>query len=362
MSPEQHPQAEALSAYLDGELEPAARQELEAHLGACMACAALLDDLRVLAAAEGGEAPPVPMGLAERIAGRLNDAEGSDATVIRQTVPVLPRRRLTYGGPLLTMAATLLAAGVLWLVWQQEPPAPIPAAIPAAQPAGSEAPELSAEDIAALESLGYVARKATVPHEVSGKDKPGVAGGIAKNEEQAPPVSSLAKPVAPPPPPTAAAPIAKFKFADERAGATDDIKETEKRAEPGRQRFSISAVGSEASGRRQEKPANRILTLMEPGLEIRLQEDGRLVVRAGDYVCQVDVPLPAGGKTDADAEAAADLFPLAGSGSTAAGPEADATEDGELRARLLRLIQRDYLPALEAACGSPPAALLPAAE
>lgn len=102
-----HPE-EALSAYLDGELEPAERTAIEEHLRSCVACAGLLEDLRRLDAAAAEELPPpVPADLAGRISKRLAP----------QRVVEMPRRRWTlkqWVGPIpLAAAATLAAVAVL---------------------------------------------------------------------------------------------------------------------------------------------------------------------------------------------------------------------------------------------------------
>lgn len=63
---------EAISAALDGELSPAERAELEAHLSGCPDCRALAEDLRVLTAAldrtEAAPPPGLAAGVMERVA------------------------------------------------------------------------------------------------------------------------------------------------------------------------------------------------------------------------------------------------------------------------------------------------------
>jgi hypothetical protein len=61
--PSPHPPVERLSAYLDGDLEPPGRTEIERHLSDCVACRHTLDELRDLvdragALAAGADRPP----------------------------------------------------------------------------------------------------------------------------------------------------------------------------------------------------------------------------------------------------------------------------------------------------------------
>jgi len=93
-----------LSAYLDGELSPRAAERLEAHLGACPACAAQLQGLRHLHhALEGYGAPVADESLARRV--RLAAEarrEAGDRSRIVPFMPVLAR----------AAAGVLFAAGV----------------------------------------------------------------------------------------------------------------------------------------------------------------------------------------------------------------------------------------------------------
>ncbi|MGD8377664.1 MAG: anti-sigma factor [Acidobacteriota bacterium] len=101
----EHP-LEALSAYLDGELDAAARRALERHLEACAACAGVLVDLRRMAEVSRDETiPPVPADLGDRILDRL---------------PERRRGGLPFRVPM-AAAATLAAMGVLCIVWLRDP-------------------------------------------------------------------------------------------------------------------------------------------------------------------------------------------------------------------------------------------------
>ena len=97
---------EALSAYLDGELDEAARAAAENHLAACAECRATLEGLRGLVrrAQTLDDRPPehdLWAGIAERI------GEPGTANVI----PLAPRRRrFTFSVPQLAAAAVALPA------------------------------------------------------------------------------------------------------------------------------------------------------------------------------------------------------------------------------------------------------------
>ena len=113
--------SDRLSEYLDGEMKPAERQRLEAHLAECAACSVALADLReVVARARALEdAPP-----AEDL------WPGIEAQLTPRTPGVRPRggtivdgrawwgRRFDLGLPQLAAAAVLLvtlSAGAVWL-------------------------------------------------------------------------------------------------------------------------------------------------------------------------------------------------------------------------------------------------------
>jgi hypothetical protein len=107
-----HPH-ERISALLDGELDPAHRAEVEAHLGECPACRAFLEGLRAVSRAAAEEdTPPVPAGLEDRIGWRLRS--GRMETAVR-------RARPWWRSPVpLTAAATIATFGILFGVWRLE--------------------------------------------------------------------------------------------------------------------------------------------------------------------------------------------------------------------------------------------------
>jgi hypothetical protein len=126
-----HP-VEALSAYLDGELDSAEAASVEAHLRQCEECARLLDGLRLLShAASAEEPPPVPAGLAGRIVRRL------EPEPVRRPGFGLAWLQ-SFGAPLAAAAAGLLAAGILWIVWQSGPAPLSPAPLEREEPVSAQ--------------------------------------------------------------------------------------------------------------------------------------------------------------------------------------------------------------------------------
>ena len=123
----EHP-AEALSAYLDGDLDAAGRAAIEAHLDGCGECRATVDDLRTLRAR------------ARSWAGATASADDRvwEAVAARIAVPasggarVLPwyRRRWSVGIVELAVAATLVAAVTAGVMWRSAPDTVVPDAGP----------------------------------------------------------------------------------------------------------------------------------------------------------------------------------------------------------------------------------------
>jgi anti-sigma factor RsiW len=137
-----HP-IDRLSAYLDAELDPAARAEVDRHLASCPGCRAALADLEQIrgAALAWGEATVQPdRDLWTGIAARLSDARQGTATTARivefAAAPARTRwyqRRWSVGVPELALAATVMAAvagGLLWYRPAETPPAVVTEAAP----------------------------------------------------------------------------------------------------------------------------------------------------------------------------------------------------------------------------------------
>ena len=70
---------EAISGYLDHDLDPEVRRSLEEHLAQCVHCSALLDSTRnVLVLISDERTFSLPVGFSERLAQRLEQEMGKD--------------------------------------------------------------------------------------------------------------------------------------------------------------------------------------------------------------------------------------------------------------------------------------------
>lgn len=122
-----HPGAE-LSAYLDGDLGPARRAEIETHLSECAACAAAAADLRGLKGAASTLAERDPAadlwpGIRQRITAR------EDVPVVPITRPV--GRRVSFSWVQLAAASVallVLGAASVWLAVSGRAPGVAPVA------------------------------------------------------------------------------------------------------------------------------------------------------------------------------------------------------------------------------------------
>lgn len=132
-----HPEyTDQLSAYLDGELPPAERTALEAHLDGCAECRAILDDLRAIVAA----APAYEGTLPDRDLWPAIQS-GIDA---RREVAFTPRASMPAGRRLFTLreliaasvACAAVVGGVVYAaVSMRTLAAPVPVAVEAPRPA-----------------------------------------------------------------------------------------------------------------------------------------------------------------------------------------------------------------------------------
>src|SRR4051812_26342243 len=108
-----------LSDYLDNELPAAERAELEAHLLHCVACGAVLADLkRIVTRARGLEDQAPDRDLWPQIAARIGAGSGAGAAVV-DLREARPRRRWSFSLPQLAAAGIALMAvsgGTAWLL------------------------------------------------------------------------------------------------------------------------------------------------------------------------------------------------------------------------------------------------------
>ena len=122
-----------LSEYLDSDLTPVERSELEEHLATCETCRGVLDELRIVmahAAVLPDREPEADLWPAVR-----------DAIAQGRVVPIQaggrPARRFSFSLPQLTAAAAALAlvsAGAAWLGLAQRTVTPEPTGPPSLQP------------------------------------------------------------------------------------------------------------------------------------------------------------------------------------------------------------------------------------
>ena len=114
-----HP-GETLSAYLDDELDVAARADVERHLAACDDCRAVVEDLRhlrVQAIIWSAEDKEPARDLWADVAGRL---EARPAAAGARVLPWY-QRRWSVGIAELAVAASLVAAVTAGLMWPRPP-------------------------------------------------------------------------------------------------------------------------------------------------------------------------------------------------------------------------------------------------
>ena len=118
-----------LSEYLDDELPPAERAELEAHLRHCVACGAVLADLRrIVLRAQGLEDRAPDRELWPGIAARIGAATEPGVVDIR-TARTL--RRWSFSLPQLAAAGIALMVASGGAVWMLRPGAAAPVIAPA---------------------------------------------------------------------------------------------------------------------------------------------------------------------------------------------------------------------------------------
>lgn len=126
--------SDRLSEYLDGELSPVEREEVELHLATCGGCAHTLAELRAVVrqARTLEDAPPPPV-LWDRIAAGIGAApaavetsggdaasqQESDGVIALDSRRIQPKRRVSFSVPQLAAAAVVLvtlSAGAMYMV------------------------------------------------------------------------------------------------------------------------------------------------------------------------------------------------------------------------------------------------------
>jgi hypothetical protein len=132
---------ERLGAYLDGEVPPGERAEVEAHLAACPECTAWLSDTTAVDAAAASLPAEAPEGYFDAFPSRVVARLGAAAQA--------PARRRRLPAWTWAAAATLLLAVVAPLTLRQTAPGPAPATPPglsAPRPARADADQKAERD------------------------------------------------------------------------------------------------------------------------------------------------------------------------------------------------------------------------
>jgi hypothetical protein len=128
-------ESERLCAYLDGELPPGERAEVEAHLAACPACTALLADMAAVDAAARSLPAEAPEGYFDAFPSRVVARLGAASKA-----PARTRQLPTWTW---AAAAALLLAVVAPLTLRRSAPGPVPSTTPAP---GAPLPSFEAQD------------------------------------------------------------------------------------------------------------------------------------------------------------------------------------------------------------------------
>lgn len=336
----EHP-IEAISAFLDGALEPAEADGLERHLSGCGSCARLLEDLRTLEAARE-DPPPVPAGLHRRIARSLEPARAVPMA------PPPPRRAPWLRGIPLAAAGSMAAVAVLAVFLLVEPervsePGLLEGQTPAPLRQGSRvsSPEPGRDDSPPGSSTGGSGEgegpgaKARAESDLADgvTEGPETATKVPAPEEPAP--RSRQKVVKEQPPPATFAPVPST-LEKEAAGAA--MPAPEDKNEAPKPLSSESRLGEE---RRMtlRRDATRMIVVEAPDYVITLHETGLMRITSGEYDCAV-VPENGAGK---------EVTAIFKTGAGKATP--DQRDD------ILDLLDRGYRDLFRRQCGPLPEAL-----
>jgi anti-sigma factor RsiW len=139
-----------LSEFVDGELDHAARHDVEAHLRTCEQCREVADDLRTIKRrAAALPAVPPQNDLWDGIASRL-------AASPQRVVHFTPRRRFSFTLPQIAaacIALMVLSGGMVWLARSGDPRADFPVASGADAPAVAPVRLIDSQYEGAVEDL-----------------------------------------------------------------------------------------------------------------------------------------------------------------------------------------------------------------
>ncbi len=201
----QHPR-EQLSAFLDGELPPAERAALQAHLAACARCAGELEELALVAQAACELHEPAPEGYFDELPGRVRQR----LREARQAEAPAPRPRLLPAWSW-ALAATALLGLLLPILWKRQAEAPLPATMTAPAGAPATAPQRHGDTEAGKEQpAGVSASSSEARAEVAAPKRQGpyeaeakrpVEHQHAQQADAGPAAAPLSAPVTAPPAP-----------------------------------------------------------------------------------------------------------------------------------------------------------------
>ena len=180
---------ELCSMALDGELSRAQKRELDAHLAECPACAAYMEDLKLMRTAWGDVKEPLPEALHEKImSGVVEEAQKNAAPAKEKRKRRPPVFTMIAAAAACVLLAVSGAAGDLFGGLKVEQDEPAMAAAGSAGSAGAAMDDLApaAQD---PEDTGKarIAPPAAEPAAQNGGGAPGGPKNAGGNEQTAPP-------------------------------------------------------------------------------------------------------------------------------------------------------------------------------
>jgi len=341
VKPETNPHPhEVLSAFSDQVATPEEAARLQEHLRDCAECRQLLHDLTALATAIGEEAvPPPPPLLAERIRQKIEAGSSSQTTAASFWRSPFPP----------ALAATLLMATTLFLIWRREQVVPTRIQAPStpvaksetapgvAEPLAPPSPPAEKSDIARnevqdreLKSQGSISD--TTQRSASEEDSAGVAGDETAPRAFAPAPTSDKQDASlnahgtaePSPAPGSESESRDYLDVITASGLTgEDYKKAMAKKAPAEvpkakdNRPSASALsdGVSAGALKESAPVvsaeeARSLAYEGPGFSATFSEDGLVTLIARGYACSVTVPPSQAAPDSARARSIDDLASL----------------------------------------------------